>query len=488
MPLRNVATTFTIEQQRLEINALAGDVNNIATGVTGTTASALAAGATGSDLTLSGTLTVNGTQTILNTETLQVEDKEIVIGNVSSPTDATAHGGGWKLKGANNKTITYNQTGDKWVSNKDFEAPAFYGDGSNLTGVGATLADAGNANANSTILFSSNATGSGQTLSTDGGLLYNAAEDALKVNGTIITSTGIIGAGSSCVVAAANHSSTCKITVGQDVQVTGDINLSEGKKTIFGSNFGSGAYIKHQSGNFELKNQTGNFYFDNIGGLHFRTGSSYTTALTINPNQSALFKGAVQMQYAGRNQFMIGSTDGSGAAIFLDGSENGDISGGDYSYIEHTSGGDLEIRCDNGSNTGKFKVYTADAATLALTLESYNATFGGTVSDSIGDLRSIPANTQASAYSLASSDAGKCVLAGGQISIPNDVGFVEGDAVTIINNSASAINFAHNSVTLYNTADGTTLTSPNGQLGARGMCTIYFVSNTVAYISGSQLS
>ena len=123
MPLRNVATTFTIEQQRLEINNLAGDVNNIETGATtvatattavnatnattAATANALAAGATGTDLTLSGTLTVNGTQTILNTETLQVEDKEIVIGNVSSPTDATAHGGGWKLKGANNKTITY---------------------------------------------------------------------------------------------------------------------------------------------------------------------------------------------------------------------------------------------------------------------------------------------------------------------------------------------------------------------------------------------
>ena len=90
MPLRNVATTFTIEQQRLEINNLAGDVNNIATGVTTTTASGLAAGATGADLTLSGTLTVNGTQTILNTETLQVEDKEIVIGNVATPTDARA--------------------------------------------------------------------------------------------------------------------------------------------------------------------------------------------------------------------------------------------------------------------------------------------------------------------------------------------------------------------------------------------------------------
>ena len=141
-------------------------------------------------------------------------------------------------------------------------------------------------------------------------------------------------------------------------------------------------------------------------------------------------------------------------------------------YIGTNAVGDIKVSRDGGCN-------------LEL---GDNAVFNASVSDSIGDLRSIPANTQSSAYSLAGSDAGKCVLAGGQISIPSDVGFVQGDAVTIINNSASAINFAHSSVTLYNTADGTTLTSPNGELGARGMCTIYFVSNTVAYISGSQIS
>ena len=141
MPLRNVATTFTIEQQRLEINALAGDVNNIATGVTnvGTaaTANALAAGATGEDLTLSGTLTVNGTQTILNTATLEVEDKNIVIAK-GSTTDAAASGGGITLKGANDKTITYNQTGDKWESNKPFEASnLLYNSGNQtITGTG----------------------------------------------------------------------------------------------------------------------------------------------------------------------------------------------------------------------------------------------------------------------------------------------------------------------------------------------------------------
>jgi len=136
MVLRNVSTSFTIEQQRVEINELAGDVNNIATGATSVgTASGLAAGATGADLTLSGTLTVNGTQTILNTATLEVEDKNIVIAK-GSTTDAAANTGGITLKGADDKTITYSSTGDKWVSNKDFEAPNFIGSvaASQLTG------------------------------------------------------------------------------------------------------------------------------------------------------------------------------------------------------------------------------------------------------------------------------------------------------------------------------------------------------------------
>ena len=133
MPLRNVATSFTIEQQRLEINYLAGDVNNIETGVTAVanattavnatnattaaTANALAASATGADLTLSGTLTVNGSQTILNTATLEVEDKNIIIAK-GSTTDAAASGGGITLKGADDKTLLYDQTGDEWQFNK----------------------------------------------------------------------------------------------------------------------------------------------------------------------------------------------------------------------------------------------------------------------------------------------------------------------------------------------------------------------------------
>ena len=58
-------------------------------------------------LTLSGDLTVNGTTTTVNSTTLSVDDKNIEIGSVASPSDSTADGGGITLKGASDKTITW---------------------------------------------------------------------------------------------------------------------------------------------------------------------------------------------------------------------------------------------------------------------------------------------------------------------------------------------------------------------------------------------
>ena len=54
------------------------------------------------DLVLSGDLTVNGSTTTIDTTTLQVEDKNIQIGKVSTPSDVTADGGGLTLLGATN--------------------------------------------------------------------------------------------------------------------------------------------------------------------------------------------------------------------------------------------------------------------------------------------------------------------------------------------------------------------------------------------------
>ena len=79
--------------------------------------------ATGVNLTLSGNLTVNGTTTTIDTTTLQVEDKNIEIGKVSSPSDTTADGGGLTLLGATNKTWNWVNSTDAWTSSEHIALP-----------------------------------------------------------------------------------------------------------------------------------------------------------------------------------------------------------------------------------------------------------------------------------------------------------------------------------------------------------------------------
>jgi len=64
---------------------------------------------------IQGDLTVNGTETIINTQTLDVEDKNIVIGKVTTPSDVTADGGGITLKGTTDKTISWIDATDAWT-------------------------------------------------------------------------------------------------------------------------------------------------------------------------------------------------------------------------------------------------------------------------------------------------------------------------------------------------------------------------------------
>ena len=73
------------------------------------------------DVTVTGDLTVNGTTTTVNSETLDVEDKNITLGKVSTPSDATADGGGVTLLGATDKTISWINSTDCWTSNQDFD-------------------------------------------------------------------------------------------------------------------------------------------------------------------------------------------------------------------------------------------------------------------------------------------------------------------------------------------------------------------------------
>lgn len=78
----------------------------------------------GTDLTLSGNLTVNGTTTNINTTNLTVEDKNIVLGDTDSPSNATANGGGISLKGDTDKLFTWSLSDSAWSSSENIVIPS----------------------------------------------------------------------------------------------------------------------------------------------------------------------------------------------------------------------------------------------------------------------------------------------------------------------------------------------------------------------------
>jgi hypothetical protein len=75
------------------------------------------------NLTVTGDLVINGTTTTVNSTTLTVDDKNIELGSVASPTDVTANGGGITLKGATDKTIIWT-SGSGWTFSEKIEAPS----------------------------------------------------------------------------------------------------------------------------------------------------------------------------------------------------------------------------------------------------------------------------------------------------------------------------------------------------------------------------
>jgi len=75
------------------------------------------------DVTISGDLTVNGTTTTINSTTLTVDDKNIEMGSVATPTDTTANGGGITLKGATDHTIIWDSANTNWTLSEHVNIP-----------------------------------------------------------------------------------------------------------------------------------------------------------------------------------------------------------------------------------------------------------------------------------------------------------------------------------------------------------------------------
>ena len=75
----------------------------------------------GENLTVSGNLTVQGTTTTISSTTINVDDKNLELGAVDTPTDTTADGGGITLKGATDKTFNWVDSTDSWTSSENLD-------------------------------------------------------------------------------------------------------------------------------------------------------------------------------------------------------------------------------------------------------------------------------------------------------------------------------------------------------------------------------
>jgi hypothetical protein len=96
--------------------------------------------------------------------------------------------------------------------------------------------------------------------------------------------------------------------------------------------------------------------------------------------------------------------------------------------------------------------------------------------------RSIPRSTTTTTAVVG--DVGKCIAVTAGITIPNST-FAAGDALSIYNDSASAITITAGVTTLRQAG---TANTGNRTLAARGMATVWFNSATEAIISGSGLT
>jgi hypothetical protein len=85
-----------------------------------------------------------------------------------------------------------------------------------------------------------------------------------------------------------------------------------------------------------------------------------------------------KIKSTGAQYLLIGSTDAGSAGIVLDGDSNGDGSGGDYSYLLHTTSGVLTIQQNSPSGTNELHFGTAGTESRMIMTSTGDVVVGGT--------------------------------------------------------------------------------------------------------------
>ena len=301
-----------------------------------------------------------------------------------------------------------------------------------------------------------------------GSLKFETTTTGIDVTGQVQSNNLLIndnGGSSPLISVRADDSSPWALTIGNDTYSTSDRGIS-----FYQSNDGTGYLRMRGDGEYrELNIQTNN-------------GTTTNTAITIDANRAVELRyqnniklattsagvtvtGALEVSAA--TNITVGGTALPSLTNLLGGSLRGTLGVATMHITETEPSSPVEGQFYFNSLDQKAKIYT-----------------GSSFVDLVPS--GIPQNTPASTpYTLLATDAGKHILASDTVIVPDSV-FSEGDAVTIINNTANDLTITKDITTMYNTADDGD--SDDRTLATRGMATILFASGTVAYISGAGLS
>ena len=109
----------------------------------------------------------------------------------------------------------------------------------------------------------------------------------------------------------------------------------------------------------------------------------------------------------------------------------------------------------------------------------------GTLNDAGGNVRSLPVNTQAAAYTIQTDDVGKLIKASGDITISSANVLSEGDIVTIYNSTSGDINIERSSTDMYLVGDST---SQNRVLAQKGIANLVCVGTNEYVLMGGGIT
>jgi hypothetical protein len=176
---------------------------------------------------IKGDLQVDGVTTTVNSTTLTVDDKNIELGSVASPTDSTASGGGITLKGATDKTFQWSSSSFAWESSEHIRLAA----GKDFILAGAT---------SGTIALEAVATAGTNTIAFPAATGTVALTSDIKDPTITVTSgAGLTGSGSFTL----NQSSTATITLSHADTSSAATLTASGRTYVTGLTFDTYGHV-----------------------------------------------------------------------------------------------------------------------------------------------------------------------------------------------------------------------------------------------------